>query len=59
MNIWKRIEGVIANEFVMNHTPAWKNFVALVRAANYNLVDLQRLDQRGRFRVVGANAQAG
>jgi hypothetical protein len=59
VNIRKKIEGVIANEFVLDDTPSWKNFVSLIKAANYTLVDFQRLDQWGKFRVVGANAHAG
>jgi hypothetical protein len=53
------ITGVIANEFVLDDSAAWKTFVKNLKGAGCNLHKFREVSDWGKFRAVGANAHAG
>lgn len=53
------ITGVIANEFVLDNSEAWKDFVKNLKSGECNLRDFRKVPDWDKFRVVGSNAHAG
>jgi hypothetical protein len=53
------ITGVIANEFVLDDSAAWKTFVKNLQGAECNLRDFREGSDWSKFRAVGSNAHAG
>ena len=53
------ITGVIANEFVLDDSAAWKTFVKNLTGAGCNLPEFRKVSDWGKFRAVGSNAHAG
>jgi hypothetical protein len=53
------ITGVIANEFVLDDSAAWKTFVKNLKGAGCSLREFRKVSEWGKFRAVGSNAHAG
>lgn len=53
------ITGVIANEFVLDDSAAWKTFVKNLKSAECNLREFRQVSEWGKFRAVGSNTHAG
>ena len=53
------ITAVIANEFILDDSAAWKTFVANLKGAECNLHEFRELSGWCKFRAVGSNAHAG
>lgn len=59
MNFKIQINAMIANEFVLNDSLAWKKFVSNLKTAKRNMADFRKITIWSKFRAVGANAHAG
>jgi hypothetical protein len=59
LKIQKKIELVLTNEFILDKIASWKTFTSLIKAEKYSLADFRRVDNWGKFRLVGGNAHAG
>jgi hypothetical protein len=53
------ITGVIANEFVLDDSAAWKTFVENLKCSGCNLYKFRDVSDWGKFRSVGSNTHAG
>ena len=53
------ITGVIANEFVLDDSAAWKTFVKNLKDSGSNLHKFREVSDWDKFRSVGSNAHAG
>lgn len=53
------ITGVIANEFVLDDSAAWKTFTTNLKDAECRLCSFREVSDWSKFRVVGSNAHAG
>jgi hypothetical protein len=53
------ITGVIANEFVLDHSAAWQTFVENLKKCECNLYKFREASDWGKFHSVGPNAHAG
>ena len=59
MNLKNEISGIVANEFVLDNSLAWKGFLSHLKCTNCNLADFHGISNWGKFHAVGTNAHAG
>ena len=59
MNLKNAILGIVANEFALDNSLAWKGFLSHLKCVDCNLANFQGISNWGKFRTVGTNAHAG